>query len=200
MVRFLKPATMAAVAACATHTLGAFGQVGKNSIPIALAASPPSIELRDRSSRRGGSFVEFGAAPLWEGSVVHKYANEDDRLATQGWKSVGGIRFTIINTTPEPLWVWIETTRGATYWVKDPDAPWGLFNKIKIQAGESIQISNLPQHSGTVRAYARCNEEGTACAGDEGTATKWEWTTSPQNNGSHIVGLNPSLGTQIPPS
>jgi hypothetical protein len=172
---------------------------GENSTSI-IPALAPAIELNTRSilNKRGSSFVNVGAASCFQGAFVHKYVNEKVRHETQ--ERTSRTRFTAINETPEPLWIWIEIRIGDdTFRVPDPDATWT--QKIKIDPGESVQVGNIPIHSGNIRAYARCNENGVQCAGDEGTATKWEWTTEPEPDKTpNTAGINLSLGTSITPT
>lgn len=174
-------------------------QAGENSTSV-IPSIPPAFEISARSilSKRGDSFIDLGAHGDWGGAVVRKYANEETRRATQGWSS--GIRTTVMNDTSETMWVWLEATMNKiTFVIPDPDAR--EIRKVKIGPGESVQMSNMPiGHSGAVRGYARCNENGLNCAGDEGTQTKWEWTALTGYK-EGLVWINPSIGTsKWPPS
>jgi len=174
--RFLRTTLVAA--APFIPALGALAQLGLDSDSFASAVVP--LAKRD---------------PLIEvqGGYFQRYPNEGIRHGTQGWAPTKGHRYTIINEAGETLWAWIEITvsAGNTVRIIDPNGPWA--EKIRLGPGESVQIGNIPTHSGTARAYARCNEIGENCAGDLGAATKWAWTTDPSEHVGNI-GINLSLG------
>jgi hypothetical protein len=189
--RLCQATIIAAALAFAAPALGAPAQAGDSTSIASALAPPPELFARTTLSKRGAHFTALGADGHWQDAVVNKYASESDRYANQEYRSEGGTRYTVVNDTPERLFIWIETTRIDTYKVKDPEAPWT--HKIKIEPGESVQISNLPSHTGAVRAYAGCNDHGLECAGHEGAATKWEWTID-ANNHPGALGINISLG------
>ncbi|KAE9366795.1 Osmotin, thaumatin-like protein [Stipitochalara longipes BDJ] len=168
-------ATVAVAFALIVPALGAPTQAGDNATLVASTLGSPGEPIaRSILNKRGDHFTDFGANAYWKDAVGHKYANEADRYENQGRKSIGGTRFTVINNTPQSL--------SRRTWDRN----------FKIRPGESIQISNLPSHTGAIRAYAQCNEQGLDCAGHEGAATKWEWTTDP-NGHVGALGINISL-------
>jgi hypothetical protein len=192
----IQSSIVAAVLATVVLILGAPAQGADNSTSFVTTLAPP-LQLHGRSTSSKSTFVELGADGGYQDAVVQKYGSEGLRQATQGWSPHGARRFTVVNETPEPLWIWLETTLPGfpIFTIPNPDARW--VPKIKIHPGESLQISNMPTHTGAIRAYARCDERGLDCASEEGAATKWEYTFEPGGK-PNLVGINLSLGMPNP--
>jgi hypothetical protein len=199
----IQSAIVAAAVALFVPALCAPMEGGENPTSIISAfVSALALKVKSTPSKRGvsTSFVDLGMGDLYQGAIIQKYPDEVGRQTIQ-WRT-SRTRFTIVNETPEILWIWIETTLSKPpsqpiFSVPDPDAPGGPGpHKIKIARGQSIQISNIPTHCGINRAYARCDENGQQCAGHEGAATKWEWSTEPgPDEKPNTIGINLSLGT-----
>lgn len=109
MVKYnlLQPAIVgAAVLGLIAAAFGVPAQAGKISISIIATLHLCLSLMPDRPSGRETPAPSLGAAHdrhrNYHGAVVHKHTNEDHHQGTQGQKSVGGMRFTAINRTPEP--------------------------------------------------------------------------------------------------
>lgn len=147
--------------------------------PISITPTLPSLlELNARSTlSKRDSFTKLGRMAATETIKVLLSTNTQTKTAVRKLKSRSQWRYALHRhkSYARALWIWIEidTAIGefATFEVPDPDSPEA--QKIKLQPGESVKVSNLPNHSGSFRAYARCDEEGPGGAGHEDAAIKW---------------------------
>jgi hypothetical protein len=151
----------------------------KQRKPRFLSLQPFHLYLSSMPDRplARDSFTKLGRMAATETIKVLLSTNTQTKTAVRKLKSRSQWRYALHRhkSYARALWIWIEidTAIGefATFEVTDPDSPEA--QKIKLQPGESVKVSNLPNHSGSFRAYARCDEEGPGWAGHEDAAIKW---------------------------
>lgn len=140
-------------------------KTGKNSISI-TPTLPSLLELNARSA-----FVREAPSPNLDTWPLQKLSRccfpqiRKRRPPSGNSRAEVSWRYALHrhNSYARALWIWFETAIGefTTFKVPDPDAPEA--QKIKLQPGESVQVSNarkLRGRSGLRRPRGCCDQVG----------------------------------------